>query len=102
MSDTVLIKFLLSSSLIVLSLLILYYIVNRFFPNYTLKKSGDIEVLSTLPLGKERGLILVRVRGKALLIGYDRERLHFLKEWNDEETDNNSCTSSPNSNSGKR
>ncbi|WP_163328074.1 hypothetical protein GFV12_06100 [Desulfurobacterium thermolithotrophum] len=75
-------KFLLSSALLIFFLLVLYYVVNRIFSFKGIyKKSSIIDIEDYKPLDKEKGFIVVSAYGTKILLGYDKNGMHKLKEW---------------------
>jgi len=75
-------EFLFSSFFIIFLLLFIYYLVNKYnFINPNLRKGSLIKLEDFRPIDRDKGLILISVYEKKLLIGYDKQRMYVLKEW---------------------
>ncbi|MDQ7032292.1 MAG: flagellar biosynthetic protein FliO [Desulfonauticus sp.] len=73
------------SLLLILGLIgLIYYLLRRFAPQNLLKPSGneDLKIISTLPCGPKKSLLLVQFLNKKLLIGITENNITCLSEVN--------------------
>jgi len=81
-------KFLLSSVTVIGLLFLVYYVVNRLGLTFPYRKGGRfIELLDYRPVDRDRGFLLVKVRGREFFIAYDKGGIYLLKDWKKNEED---------------
>lgn len=84
----------LGALVLVLGLILLLYALSRkgfgFMPN---AKGGDIEVLEMRSLGPKKGLCLVRVKGREVLLGLGTDRVEFLCSIGDKDVEEEDAAS---------
>jgi len=81
-------EFLLSSAAVIGLLLVVYYFVSRLgvaFPSRG--RTQLIELLYCKPLDRDRGFLLVRVKGREFFLAYDKGGIYLLKDWKKNEED---------------
>jgi hypothetical protein len=81
------VKFLVNALTILVGLLFLYYLVNKYsgFPVRGVKGRRRIEVLERYPLTGDSGLILFRFDKKVFLAFYGKENFKVISETEDVE-----------------
>ena len=73
-------KFLASFALFLIVLYGVYYYIQRF--GYSLQPSGkEIKILEMKMIGKNRLIILLKVRSSLFLLASDEQGIKILKEW---------------------
>ncbi|TCK03875.1 flagellar protein FliO/FliZ [Phorcysia thermohydrogeniphila] len=88
MYDVNLWKFLFSSAAVIGLLLVVYYFVNRLGVAFPSRRGAQlIELLDYRPIDRDRGFLLVRVRGREFFLAYDRGGIYLLKDWKKNEED---------------
>lgn len=80
-----LLKLLASFAVVVVIIYALYYVLNRFNATAYLNKKGKIQIEEMRHITKGKGLCLVQVEGKRLLIAFDEKNLSVLKEWDEDD-----------------
>jgi flagellar protein FliO/FliZ len=61
----------------------LYWLARRFMPSQAGGPSGGMRVLGRLPLGPRKGLVLVEVAGRVLVLGMSEQGLNLLTTLDD-------------------
>lgn len=80
-------RMLLALSVVLALMGVAVWIMRRAAPRVAVAaRPGGIDVLSTRALGQRRSLMLVRARGKVLLLGVTPHRIDCLSEIEEEET----------------
>ncbi len=87
-------RFLLNSLFLISGLLVVYFLVLKFNPNFRRGSSREIEVLDRYPIDRESSLILFKVRETTFLCCHSRGEVKVLREWKDEESSEVSSGSS--------
>jgi flagellar protein FliO/FliZ len=78
-------KMLLALALVLALLGGLWWLARRFLPAQAGGPSGGMRVLGRLPLGPRKGLILVEVAGRVLVLGMSEQGLNLLTTLDDPE-----------------
>ncbi|GEM_PF-2028762 len=79
-------RFLLTSGGLIIILIAVYYLVNKagFSGDFPFRRRGIIEIVDRVPIDRERGILLIRVREEVFLLFYSGSYVQLLKEWKDE------------------
>ncbi len=81
-----LLKFIASLVLITVLLYSLYYYVSRYTSFQIKSGKKMINILDIKYLSKNKGLVLVKIKDRTILLSFDEKGLRKIKEWKDEET----------------
>ncbi|MFH1035766.1 MAG: flagellar biosynthetic protein FliO [Pseudomonadota bacterium] len=81
------VKMLAALALVLAVLVGLYWLIRRFLPNQAPGLGGGaMRVIGRLPLGPKRGLALVEVADRVLLLGLGEQNISLLTTIDDQET----------------
>ncbi len=76
-------KMLLALALVLGLVVGLYWLARRFLPSQVAGPSGGMRVVGRLPLGPRKGLVLVEVAGRVLILGVSEQSLNLLTTLSD-------------------
>jgi flagellar protein FliO/FliZ len=76
-------KMLLALALVLALMGGLWWLARRFLPHQAGGPSGGMRVLGRLPLGPRKGLVLVEVAGRVLVLGMSEQGLNLLATLDD-------------------
>lgn len=76
-------KMLLALALVLGLVIGLYWLARRFLPSQVAGPTGNMRVVGRLPLGPRKGLVLVEVAGRVLVLGVSEQGLNLLTTLSD-------------------
>ncbi len=81
LDETLVAKFLISFFILIGSLIVIYFYLQKSGKTLPIKAKGDIKIKDIKYISKDKGFILIELKGNEFFFSFDSSRIELVKSW---------------------